>query len=454
MSETLEDFALKGLHLGKMTGISVAVHAIPDAFMLMHTGVGCKYKAAAQIGPHDWAEHPNRREAWTQVGELQLIKGSSARIAPFARSWYRRRRPDFMVVVSAYFIELTGEDCRDVVKTLDETMPCDTTMITTAAPNGGFFEGYAEVVGEVLERIDWTHKPSRSKAASVVGYFFDRYEADHQANLEQLRELMAAAGVECGPVLLSGEPYKTLHEAKDCEHMVLLPYLGKRARKVRRTTGRKPIALDLPIGLGGTSRFVRELGAATGASSTEIEAWITASEAAVRPRLNLVSDNLRNMRMAVFAEAPYAAGLVAMLIELGIDPVLVGLRERFLGGRRLFDETLERSGVTLPRHTEVFEQPSLRLIRERCGALLQGKRLDGVIGSAHELSLFDLAKMQTVMASVTAGNRLIRIETGFPSDNHHASFPFATFGYAGVVAWAQRILDLHLHGATRNQAVG
>jgi nitrogenase molybdenum-iron protein alpha/beta subunit len=454
MTETLEDFALKGMHLGKMTGISVGVHAIPDCFMLMHTGVGCKYKAAAQIGPHDWAEHPNRREAWTQVGELQLIKGSSERIAPFARSWYRRRRPDFMVVVSAYFIELTGEDCKDVVAQLDKSMPCDTTMITTAAPNGGFFDGYAEVVAEVLERIDWDHKPTRSKAASVVGYFFDRYEADHQANLEQLRELMAAAGVECGPVLLSGEPYKTLHEAKDCAHMVLLPYLGKRARKVRRTTKRKPVALDLPIGVAGSSRFVRELGAGVGADMEAVEAWIVQAEASVQPRLNLVRDNFRNVHMAVFAEAPYAAGLVGLLIELGIDPVMVGIRERYLGGRRLFDETLERAGVTLPRHTEVIEQPSLRLIRERCGALMQSRRLQGVIGSAHELSLFDRAKMQTLMASVSGTGQLMRIETGFPSDNHHASFPHPTFGYAGAVAWAQRILDLHLHGATRNQAVG
>ena len=39
---TLEDFALKGNHLAKMTGVSLAVHAIPDAFLLMHTGVGCK----------------------------------------------------------------------------------------------------------------------------------------------------------------------------------------------------------------------------------------------------------------------------------------------------------------------------------------------------------------------------------------------------------------------------
>ena len=49
----LEHYSLKTLHLGRMTGVSLGVHAIPDAFLLMHTGVGCKYKAASQIANHD-----------------------------------------------------------------------------------------------------------------------------------------------------------------------------------------------------------------------------------------------------------------------------------------------------------------------------------------------------------------------------------------------------------------
>ena len=88
---TIEDYSLKSMHLAKMTGIMMGVHAIKDAFLLMHTGVGCKYKTAAQLSQHDWATHPNKKEGWTQVGDRAVIKGSSGRIGPFARSWAERR---------------------------------------------------------------------------------------------------------------------------------------------------------------------------------------------------------------------------------------------------------------------------------------------------------------------------------------------------------------------------
>ena len=60
-----------------------------------------------------------------------------------------------MVCVSAYFIELTGEDCRDVVDAAAKSVPCDMAMITTAAPNGGFYEGYASVILDVLKKADF-----------------------------------------------------------------------------------------------------------------------------------------------------------------------------------------------------------------------------------------------------------------------------------------------------------
>ena len=52
--ETLEAFALKSQDQGGLTGVSIAIHGIPDAFLLMHVGVGCKHKATSQLSTHDW----------------------------------------------------------------------------------------------------------------------------------------------------------------------------------------------------------------------------------------------------------------------------------------------------------------------------------------------------------------------------------------------------------------
>jgi nitrogenase molybdenum-iron protein alpha/beta subunit len=437
-SKTLEDFALKGNHLAKMTGISLATHAIPDAFLLMHSGVGCKYKTAAQIGNHDWGSHPNMREAWTQVGENELVTGHAKRIGPFARAWYERRRPELMIVVSAYFIELTGEGFDDAVQAAEKTVPCDMTLISTAAPNDGFFEGYAAVTTAVLERMDFETPPTEPRGASIVGWFFHRYEPDQKGDVKQLEGLLKAAGLTMGPVLLSGTGYRDLLKAPASKYALLLPYAKPKERKIRKLLKKRDIVpLDLPIGVAGTARFVRELVAQTGGDARRAEAWLEGQTAAVRGQLDKLRDHFRHVEVAVFAETPLAAGLVSLLDEMGIRVPLVGLRDqnRCLGGRTAFLQTLERNGVPDLDRIEVLEAPSLRLVRERCRERMAQGRLRGIVGSSHELDLFVQDRRGAF------GAHTFLIETGFPSDEVHAALALPTLGFAGAVAWAQRMLD-------------
>lgn len=435
---TVEDFALQGLHLGKMTGVSVATHAIPDAFLLMHTGVGCKYKTAAQVANHDWGSHPNQREGWTQVAELQLIKGSSERIGPFVRTWYERRRPAYMCVVSAYFIELTGEDFSDAVLAAEKTVPCDMSLIKTAAPNKGFFDGYACVMEEVLAKQDWRAEPTEPDQASVVGFFFHRYEPDQVADLSQLEVLVNAGGLKLGPVLFSGQPYAKLMQASASRVVLQLPYVGPKARKVKRIIKKRDHAVvDLPIGMAASTRFVRDVAAVAGADMDKVEAWIAAERASVEAELNKVADHFRNVRLAVFADAPLAAGLVSLFHEMGIATPIVGLRDQHnaLGGRTAFFETLERNGITDYSRMEVVQSPSLRWTRATCLDGMNQGRLSGIVASSHELDMFTHLPISTA-----AQGHTFLLETGFPSDRSHTSFPTPTLGFEGAKAWTQRVL--------------
>ena len=108
--ETAEDFALKVHNYGRMTGVSVALHAVPDAFLVLHTGVGCKYKGSNQLMLHDLARPALHREGYTEISDIVFVKGSASRIGPYLRSWYEKRRPAYMAVVASTFIEMAGED--------------------------------------------------------------------------------------------------------------------------------------------------------------------------------------------------------------------------------------------------------------------------------------------------------------------------------------------------------
>ena len=438
---TLEDFAVKGLHLGKMTGVMMGAHAISDSFLLMHSGVGCKYKTAAQASEHDLGEHPNVREAWTQVSEAHLVAGCSNRIGPFARAWWERRRSALMVVVSAYFIELTGDDIRSSVEEMERTLPdCHGIYVDTQAPSAGFFDGYSAVMLEVMKRMDWSGPPTAERQATVLGHFFHRFENDMKADVAQLRALVKAGGLECGPVLFSGGTYADARRAPESKYVLELPYTRPHDRKMRRLCKKREVVpVDLPMGISGTKRFVRTVAAASGADMAKVEAWLSAQGESVTFAVQRFTENLQRISVAVFADTPLAAGLVTILAELGVQVPLVGLRDQggCLGGKVAFLETLARNGITDVGGMEILQDPSLRLSHQRTLDQI-GRGLSGIIGSTHELDTFrNLPRSRAMSADV------MLIEAGFPSNTYHAIYQVPSFGFAGMAAWAHRLREAY-----------
>ena len=101
-SAALERFALKAHHYGRISGVSLAAHAIPDAFLILHTGVGCKYKGAAQISQQLQIPKgiPNRVAAFDALNVQKLYIGLRASAA---------LTQDGKLYLFAYF-EYTGDD--------------------------------------------------------------------------------------------------------------------------------------------------------------------------------------------------------------------------------------------------------------------------------------------------------------------------------------------------------
>ncbi len=437
---TLEDFALKTMAHAKMTGVMLGSHSINDSFLLMHTGVGCKYKTASQAAQHDWGEHPNVREAWTQVSEAHLVAGCATRIGPFTRAWWERRESHLFVVVSAYFIELTGDDVLSEIEQVEKDIPdCDMVYVSTVAPNGGLFDGYASVMLEVMKRLDWTVTPTQPRHAAIYGFFHHRHEPDVRADMAQLRALVKAAGLEAGPMFFSGCSYQELKAATQAKFAITLPYILPQAKGIRRKLkNRTIIDVDLPIGLAGTQRFVRNVADASGNDVRRCDVWLQQQTQSVQKEIARFEGPLRTITVAVFAETPVAAGLVTLMREIGVRVPLVGLRETkgCLGGKEAFLRTLERNGIPDGESIQILEEPSLRKVMTTVLESSRRGEIQGIIGSSHEIDLFT----QQSTAALD-GIQLFLLEHGFPCDLHHSVFMQPTFGFVGVVNWAQRIYD-------------
>ncbi len=164
---------------------------------------------------------------------------------------------------------------------------------------------------------------------------------------------------------------------------------------------------------------------------------MTRRESAVRTALPEPAwATLRSLRVALFAETPVAAGLATLLTELGVEVRLIGVRDTSLGGEKEMRRALDDNGVTLDPRTVVWERPSIRRVRrELLPALLAGA-FDIVIGTTTELSTL---RREPGLRGLLSPVRLL--EHGFPATHRHPTEATPTFGHAGVLAWAQRLLD-------------
>ena len=436
----LDHYEMKASY-GRLTGVSIGLHAISDGYLLMHVGVGCKDKVTHLLA-HDWEVACNLRQGWTEVGDRDLIVGATARVGPYVRSWSARMNAGFVGVVSATFLDLAGEDIADEVRQIAEEMPMPVVLLPASGYDGDTFDGYAAVCRSVIESLDWKSRPVDPRKVSLLGYFFDRYEGDHAGNLKQLAALLKGIGLSMGPSVLGGTTYAELAAVPESGVLVALPYLQPVAGKLQRfwrRLGRSPLATDLPMGLSGTSAWLRQVARAARLDPARTEAYITLRERKASAPLQKVRSRWLGKPVAVMAEAPLAAGLCGVLLELGLRPVLVATQGASLGGAEALHAALGRMGHTLPADTLVWEDPSLPRFREQVAALLLDNQLDGVFSSATTLAAITSLSPEEVGREGRRGPFLV--EVGFPCRDFHALIQLPFLGYGGVVTLAQRILQ-------------
>jgi nitrogenase molybdenum-iron protein alpha/beta subunit len=454
-TEELEHFRLKSLDQGQFTGAFIAVHAVRDGFLMMHCGVGCKHKATSQLTEHDYgrsAEH----EGWTEVGDAELIEGSAHRIGPYIRSWYDRMRPGLIIANSVTFLDLTGDDTRHTVDEAAKTIPCPVHFVRVPGFEGDLFSGYSAVVLAVAKGMDWTVEAGPATDISIAGYFFDRYEGDHLGNLAQLNSLLKSIGCSLKSTLFSGTDYAGLTRAPEAGTLLAFPVMRPQLRRLKRATKRTPVPTELPMGINGCASWLRTVGEAAGVDRTHVEHVITAQTQRTHYRLRMSRMALSGLRVAIFADLPHAVGLLHILHDLGCTPVVLGIRGHTLGGKDALQEAADRSQAPLDANITVLENPSIHRVREHMEGLLQERAVDVLIGSSTEINAVSTLD-PTIAIHIDHGGTWTGsgpkiVEFGFPCKHHHVVRSSPIMGFAGVLGWADRLINApRLWDTGRNQ---
>jgi len=427
VSVDISRFELGDQDHGDLFGVFLAVHAIPGAVMFLHTTVGCKFKTQRHLVDHDWFRESHNQCLWTGVDDVRLIRGTGKRLLEYAKTWYERRKPTLAVVVTNAAVGLSDFDVRSAVDELSKQLPCAVLLLESPGWGGGLHQGYRRMIEAVAGLADWERRSEESSVA-LVGYLFDRFEMDHVANLNEVKRLLAGIGLRTTTTFLGGEGLESLRRISDAATLLALPCAHASCESLEAMSGRRVIPVDLPVGIRGTSRFLRLAGKAANADPELLEGVVEKETAKVVPLLAHAAGALEGMRVAVFLDTPMAAAVTAFFSDLDIEIPLVCLTDGEIADAGAFFETLGRlvpPGAEKP--STVLEGPSRNEALAAFHAVAERDPIPVVVGSSIQR-----------MALMHGQTRVV--ELGYPSAGSHALYPIPWMGYNGAVALAERMV--------------
>jgi len=434
-----EAFELFDMDGGDLLGIFAGVHAVPGAIMLLHTTVGCKFKTQLQISDHDWGRESHNQRLWTGVDDARIITGSGQRLVEFATTWYQRRKPEVFVVATNASIELSAFDVEAAVEELRLRLPIPVLYLKAPGHEGSIQSGYRRFTRAVAPMLaPASTDPAAARSVALGGYFLDRYEMEHAANVGEIRRLLVQCGLSWRGAMFDGSSWDSVLAAGQARNMIWLPY-GHGIASACGNDGRTHCETDLPVGLTGTSAFLDRLGRDFGLDAAAIDAVKDRELSRVVPLIKRAVGTIAGRRVAVFLDTPSAAAVVSFLTELGCEVPLVCLTDGTSGSETAFFDACARLGACFESGGS-FRPARPRVLAGRSHNTqyleFQNECRNGFISVAFGSSI-QSAALESAGVQV--------IEMGFPSVNKHWLYPMPWMGYNGAVALVQRLLDTFRH---------
>jgi len=420
----LDDLVIRSSSHTAFFGVYLATHAILDGMCMCHASVGCKVKTQEHLTAHDGVMDAHNRRRYSQFIDEDLINGSTAQLEEEIVAWHKRQQSGVVVIDGSTPISLQAQSMAGVIQRMEEQTGAHVVHVPARNYESDYFSGYADTIGTVLRRLEWNSGTPRADEVSIVGYVFDRYEADQIGNVAELRRLLLNLRLKSPAVFMSGEPYAHLKQAVNARCHLVLPHAASQ-QKVLQGLGVEYCQTGLPMSLGGTKAWLRQVGAKLGVEQRANEV-ITHEMKRLKPLAELARRQLAGRRFALFADAPRAAGAVATLMDVGMIPGLIGTLHFHCGGRAAVEAQLrEYHEIELPPGVEWLENPTPAEVR--------AARIDDC-----EVAFGTTIERQQLASRVPAW-----VEYGFPSEDRHFVFPAPDLGFNGALRlWEQAMQAL------------
>lgn len=241
----------------QLAGSACFLLSLSDSVVLMNGPRWCANLASAFLSRHQ--PGLGDRIFCTEVGQSDMVFGTGNLVLDSLGDIEKEYTPKVVGVLNSCSVSLIGDDIKGLCDSQNRSGR-HYVCLDSGGLRGEFYEGFQEALGKWIGEIPFPAvRAVKEKQVNIIGWC--RSYPGWEANLAEIRRLLAAIGLEVGVVL--GADRTTVEECSEklpeaaC-NLVLYPELGlPAARHLERVTGVPYFLCPVPYGFTGSLAWLR-----------------------------------------------------------------------------------------------------------------------------------------------------------------------------------------------------
>lgn len=359
-----------------------------DIVPLFHGTAGCPcYMWLTMVSNPTYRGLSELKFPTTCLRESDIVYGGEKRLEANIAQAVERYHPKLILVIASCTPSIIGDDIQSVARRMSQRYEIPIVAVDARSARWDHREGRVAAQKALIKGVMRDRGIRRPNTVNILGLYPGDY--NWRGDLREIRRLLEGIGVEVNAFFPAVEELEELLRVPEASlNLVLSAECGlEPAQELERSFG-IPYRVALPpYGLSGTAEWLRTVGQALGLEEGRVEEFIRkeAREVAdtIVPHFTSFGQVrlLRGIPTALFGDGSRLAGLVGFIArELGMKPVLVGLKTSAEASR----ERLEQAREALGLNFLVLEQ--VRSIEEIVRAF-ESTRVDFLFASDLESKL-------------------------------------------------------------------
>ncbi len=422
-------------------GAVFAAVGFESTLPFVHGSQGCVAYYRSHFSRH--FKEPTSCVSSSMTEDAAVFGGLNNMIDGLANA-YSLYKPKMIAVSSTCMAEVIGDDLNAFIKNAKEKqsvpMDFDVPFAHTPAFVGSHVTGYDNVMKGILAHF-WDGKagtvPKLERQPNGKINFIGGFDGYTVGNLREIKRIFDLMGVEYTIVGDNSDVWDTptdgefrmydggttLEDAANSLHakatISMQEYCTEKTLPFIALHGQETVALNHPIGIAGTDKFLMEVARLSG---KEIPDALTKERGRLVDAIADSNAHIHGKKFAIYGDPDLCLGLAAFLLELGAEPTTVlatnGGKDWAVKVQALFDSS------PFGKNCHVYAGKDLWHMR----SLLFTDKVDFLIGNTYGKFL-----------ERDTGVPLIRI--GFPIFDRHHHHRYPLWGYQGGMNVLVKILD-------------